>query len=168
MIIAEDFAAKEGFACEAKRRKRLGQFFTGTGLGRLLAALAQAEKAQSIVDPMAGTGDLIAACLELGASPEAIGAIEIDRPHIASATNACLTLHASLGMLLTQQFLVAFRDKSGTLSSRTPLTCVIRACQKELEMRTNCPDPLMFVMGLSRLLSKCQHSMLKTKHCFSR
>lgn len=78
MIIAEDFAAKEGFACEAKRRKRLGQFFTGTGLGRLLAALAQAEKAQSIVDPMAGTGDLIAACLELGASPEAIGAIEID------------------------------------------------------------------------------------------
>lgn len=78
MTAAEHITAQEGFACEAKRRKRLGQFFTGTSLGRVLAALSQAEKAQSIVDPMAGSGDLIAACLELGASPEAIGAIEID------------------------------------------------------------------------------------------
>lgn len=65
-------------AAAAERRKRLGQYFTGTGLGRLLAALAQAEKARTIVDPMAGSGDLLASCLEIGAKPDALAGIEID------------------------------------------------------------------------------------------
>lgn len=61
------------------RRKRLGQYFSGVKLGKLLAALAAAEKATSIIDPMAGSGDLLQGCLEVGANPETLGAIEIDR-----------------------------------------------------------------------------------------
>ena len=68
-----------GSASGAERRKRLGQYFTGVGLGRILAALAQAEQAGSIIDPMAGTGDLLASCLEIGAAPASIAGIEIDR-----------------------------------------------------------------------------------------
>lgn len=64
---------------DAERRKRLGQYFTGVGLGRILAALARAEKAESIIDPMAGDGDLLASCLEVGAAPASIAGIEIDR-----------------------------------------------------------------------------------------
>jgi len=60
------------------RRKRLGQFFSGVKLGKLLAALATAEKALSIIDPMAGSGDLLQGCLDVGANPETLGAIEID------------------------------------------------------------------------------------------
>lgn len=74
-----------GSAPGAERRKRLGQYFTGVGLGRILAALAQAEKAESIIDPMAGTGDLLASCLEIGAVPASIAGIEIDR----AARDAC-------------------------------------------------------------------------------
>jgi hypothetical protein len=68
-----------GHAPDADSRKRLGQYFTGMGLGRILAALAQAEKAESIIDPMAGSGDLLASCLEIGAAPALIAGIEIDR-----------------------------------------------------------------------------------------
>jgi hypothetical protein len=74
-----------GRAPDAERRKRLGQYFTGVGLGRILAALAQAEKAESIIDPMAGSGDLLASCLEIGATPASIAGIEIDR----AARDAC-------------------------------------------------------------------------------
>lgn len=70
---------------DAERRKRLGQYFTGTGLGRLLAALAQADKAKSIIDPMVGSGDLLASCLEIGAKPELMAGVEID----ALALDAC-------------------------------------------------------------------------------
>jgi tRNA G10 N-methylase Trm11 len=70
---------------DADRRKRLGQYFTGGGLGRILAALAQAEKADGIIDPMAGSGDLLASCLEIGAAPASIAGIEIDR----AARDAC-------------------------------------------------------------------------------
>ena len=62
----------------AERRKRLGQYFTGLGLGRLLAALAQAEKARTIIDPLVGSGDLLASCLEIGAKPELMAGVEID------------------------------------------------------------------------------------------
>lgn len=84
-------------AANAERRKRLGQYFTGVGLGRLLASLAQAERASSIIDPMAGSGDLLASCLDIGAIPEVLAGVEID----AVAYNACISrlpmAHALLG-----------------------------------------------------------------------
>lgn len=66
------------FITDVERRKRLGQYFTGLGLGRLLAALTQAETARTIIDPMAGTGDLLAACLDIGSRPETLAGVEID------------------------------------------------------------------------------------------
>lgn len=62
----------------AARRKRLGQFFSGVKLGRLLAGLTAATTAQSIIDPMVGSGDLLQGCLDLGATPELLTGIEID------------------------------------------------------------------------------------------
>jgi N-6 DNA Methylase len=60
------------------RRKRLGQYFTGMPLARLLAALAGAPEAKTIVDPMGGSGDMLAACLAVGASPRVLAGVEID------------------------------------------------------------------------------------------
>lgn len=85
MKTARDAVPEPRRAAVAERRKRLGQYFTGTGLGRLLAALAQAEKAKTIVDPMAGSGDLLASCLEIGAKPDTLAGIEID----SAAYEAC-------------------------------------------------------------------------------
>lgn len=78
MTPAEKLASTEGFSGESERRKRLGQYFTGTGLGRVLASLAGVSKTHSILDPMSGSGDLLASCVELGATPSSMGAIEID------------------------------------------------------------------------------------------
>jgi len=60
------------------RKKRLGQYFTGTRLARLLAALADTNSAQSIIDPMGGTGDMLAACMESGNYDKHYVSIEID------------------------------------------------------------------------------------------
>lgn len=66
-----------------EHRKRLGQFFTGEPLARLLAALASAEDAQTIIDPMAGTGDMLAAAASLRTSHADFTAVEID-PSVAA------------------------------------------------------------------------------------
>jgi hypothetical protein len=71
-------ATQEGFSEAADRRKRLGQYFSGVGLARLLGALAGAERAGAIIDPMVGSGDMLAGCLALGAQPKDLGAIDID------------------------------------------------------------------------------------------
>lgn len=64
------------------QRKNLGQFFTGMLLGRLLAFLAVERDTKHILDPMAGSGDLLDAAHEAaathGVAPERFDAIEID------------------------------------------------------------------------------------------
>jgi hypothetical protein len=63
---------------DAARKKQLGQYFTDQRVGRLLAALADAESAESVIDPMVGSADLLQACLSVGARPERIVGIELD------------------------------------------------------------------------------------------
>lgn len=59
------------------RRKRLGQYFTGPRLSSLLAALADGQRCHTAVDPMCGSGDLLAAVRTLSPAAQLAG-IEID------------------------------------------------------------------------------------------
>jgi len=69
----------------AARKKQLGQYFTGTPVARLLASLADSERAKAIIDPMAGSGDMLQACLELGATPDLLVGVDIDPVAVAFA-----------------------------------------------------------------------------------
>ncbi|MDX3968135.1 MAG: N-6 DNA methylase [Bradyrhizobium sp.] len=69
-------------ALPAEQRKRLGQFFTGLRLGKLLSHLALSPTTLTVVDPMAGHGDLLdsAVCSasEIGLGLRGIVGIEIE------------------------------------------------------------------------------------------
>jgi predicted RNA methylase len=43
-------------------KKHLGQYFSGPAISSLLANLANSDGAETIIDPMCGTGDMLAAC----------------------------------------------------------------------------------------------------------
>jgi hypothetical protein len=74
-------AASHEAGIPAVRRKRLGQFFTGLPLARLLAAISVREPCRKVIDPMAGSGDLLDAVVErsrrIGLNLERIDSIEI-------------------------------------------------------------------------------------------
>ncbi len=69
-------------ALPASQRKDLGQYFSGMKLGRVLAALAVEAGMQYVLDPMAGSGDLLDASSEsaiaLGIRLLRLDAIEVD------------------------------------------------------------------------------------------
>jgi len=69
-------------ALDPVQRKQLGQFFTGVPLGRLLAHLALRPDTRTVLDPMAGHGDLLEASWEAAAERgipiERLDGIEID------------------------------------------------------------------------------------------
>jgi len=69
-------------ALPAKQRKLLGQYFTGLPLGKLLAHLALNDDTRTVIDPMAGHGDLLdaswEAAKERGITLERLDGIEID------------------------------------------------------------------------------------------
>src|SRR5580698_3724441 len=56
---ARAVAQKYGETLPAEQRKRLGQYFTGLRLGRILAYLAVESQTRTVLDPMAGHGDLL-------------------------------------------------------------------------------------------------------------
>ena len=64
------------------RRKELGQYFTGLALGKLLAHLALDGSVRTVLDPMAGDGDLLEAAwqaaTERGVSVRRLDGMEID------------------------------------------------------------------------------------------
>jgi hypothetical protein len=62
----------------ADRKKQLGQYFTDQRVGRLLAALAGAKSARTIIDPMVGSADLLRSCLSVGARPDRLVGVELD------------------------------------------------------------------------------------------
>lgn len=70
-------------------RKRLGQYFTGPRLASLLAHLARAGDARSVVDPMVGLGDMLVASGAIGGGAEGLFGIEID-PAAAREAEAAL------------------------------------------------------------------------------
>ena len=78
MNASRNLALREGFANEDERRKRLGQYFTGGHLAGLLAELADASDARSVIDPMAGSGDMLVACGRNNPRERVFGAVEID------------------------------------------------------------------------------------------
>ena len=70
-------------ALPADQRKRLGQFFTGVPLGRILAHLTLATDTRTVLDPMAGHGDLLDVTYEAAAIRgnflDRLDGIEIDK-----------------------------------------------------------------------------------------
>lgn len=80
-IIRASARAYEG-ALPTSQRKQLGQFFTGVPLGKLLAHLALDTDTRTVLDPMAGNGDLLdatwEAASERGISLNHLDGIEID------------------------------------------------------------------------------------------
>lgn len=92
------------FPTEAARRKRLGQYFTGARVARLLAALSEADRAKSILDPMAGSGDMLLACLDQGATEAELGGVEIDPVAFEACGERLREAGASPGLLLGDAF----------------------------------------------------------------
>ena len=84
-------------AMPMSERKAWGRFFTGTKVSRVLAHLAIDDNTRRILDPMAGTGDLLEAVVEAaqhrGTSVRRLDAIEID-PELADICRRRLQLLA--------------------------------------------------------------------------
>lgn len=106
---------------ELIRKKRLGQFFSGTPLARLLAAIARADMLASVIDPMCGDGDMLDACKTTSANPGVVAGIEIDpRAHQTAVTR--LGLGRSRSILLGDCFAPATLQKLPRLRYKLVIT----------------------------------------------
>lgn len=72
------FAALEGFNSHEERKKRLGQYFSGLPVSKLLVALAARGDIHSVCDPMGGRGDMLVAAREVIPTCARVDGIEID------------------------------------------------------------------------------------------
>jgi len=73
-----NFAISEGFDSHEARKKRLGQYFSGSPVSKLLVALASHRPVQRACDPMGGRGDMLVATREVAPACVRTDGIEID------------------------------------------------------------------------------------------
>lgn len=100
-------------------RKNLGQFFTPPHVAQLLARNAEAKDAHRIVDPMAGDGNLLAACLNEGADPEYMCGVEIDPP-VANAAMERFSDYPNVDFFCGNSFQHAWESDSFDLVITNP------------------------------------------------
>ncbi|MEX5575929.1 N-6 DNA methylase [Pseudomonas lijiangensis] len=135
-----------------ERRKRLGQYFTGVGLGRVLAALALAEKAKSILDPMAGSGDLLASCLEIGARPVVMAGIEIDAVAHRVCANRLPEGHCVLGDAFDPATIATLPEKSWDLVIANPPYVRYQSLSKKIDAPDDLPSAVQIRTNLLRAI----------------
>jgi hypothetical protein len=97
-------------ALPPQQRKQLGQYFTGLPLGKLLAHLALDSETRTILDPMAGHGDLLDATWEAATERcirlDRLDGIEIDEITAATCRNRLADIAGESGPP-TQQVMAA-------------------------------------------------------------
>lgn len=156
-----------GHAPDAERRKRLGQYFTGVGLGRILAALAQAEKADSIIDPMAGSGDLLASCLEIGADPASIAGIEIDSAVRDACSNRLPQADCILGNAFESDTISRLPQPEWDVVIGNPPYVRYQSFAEKAEVVHSLPSAMQIRTGLLQTLSRLSALDAEDKRLFA-
>ena len=140
-----------------EERKRMGQFFTGTRVARLLAALADANSARRIIDPMAGTGDMLIACLEVGSAPDRIAAIDIDTRALAVAEQRLATVGATAIAIGLSAFSPAVWKQAGDAWDLVITNPPYVRYQRNSSAHGNLPDADQIRRGLVHCIKDAHH-----------
>lgn len=102
------------------RQKRLGQFYTGLPLARLLAAFCDLKPSTSVIDPMAGSGDLLVACAELGVSQRNLYGVELDPKAFGSLKKRVRSKNILNGNAFCPKIYAHFKKKNWDLVIANP------------------------------------------------
>ncbi|WP_430311119.1 N-6 DNA methylase [Pseudomonas sp. PONIH3] len=160
-------ALKLDSAANAERRKRLGQYFTGIGLGRLLASLSQAEQASSIIDPMAGSGDLLASCLDVGASPELLAGIEIDEVAYSACVSRLPKAHTLLGSAFSPDTISRLQIKAWDLVIANPPYVRYQSFSEKSEATQSLPSAMQIRTDLLKAIQILPSLDVEDKRLFT-
>ncbi|GAB1051514.1 MAG: hypothetical protein Sw1PiTSA_26660 [Shewanella algae] len=77
-MMPNELSTAEGFESIELRRKRLGQYFSGLSVAKLLVSLAGNERIKTVIDPMSGKGDMLVASKSILPAVSTLDGIEVD------------------------------------------------------------------------------------------
>jgi hypothetical protein len=167
MSISDKLIKQEAVPSGKERRKRLGQYFTGTQLGRILASLAGAPGASSIIDPMAGSGDLLAACLELKANPKTIGAVDVDPHAVSECMRRIPKAHCVVGSAFSSKTLSKLPHLQWDLVITNPPYVRYQSISKGVELDISLPSAKEIRKGLLECIEIMPNLDCEDKSLFS-
>jgi hypothetical protein len=148
-------------ASKTDDRKRLGQYFTGERLSSLLAHLSLADVAGSVIDPMAGSGDMLVAAHSAGAADAVFGAVEIDpeagqlcADRLAALSNT--DAHVCIGDAFSHETWGQMADRAWDLVITNPPYVRYQRSAAVSNGRVLLPDARRVRRGLIDFLERCQ------------
>lgn len=158
-------------ALDVDERKRLGQFFTGLPLARLLAELAEASNARTVLDPMVGSGDMLEA-VRSGDTNQLLAGIEIDPiagAYCASRLGADgAAAHIAIGNAFSPKTWASLPGQAWDLVITNPPYVRYQRGAFPTHGRVDVPSAaevrhgLLQVLGLFKHLSKDEHQVWRS------
>ncbi|MFW1844019.1 N-6 DNA methylase [Acinetobacter pittii] len=140
------------------RQKRLGQYFTPPLVGRLLASLTSDIEIKSVIDPMAGQGDLLRACIDVLPNLSRVHGIEIDYAAYLSSLKNIKTTNIDVELLNANAFsedILKILDDSGyDLVIANPPYVRYQSFSDESKVDFDLPNATEIRKGLIGLLEK--------------
>ena len=167
MTQAKETFSAEALGAAAERRKRLGQYFTGMGLGRLLASLACADEAKSIIDPMSGSGDLLSACLAVGAQPTKLAGIEIDQMAFSASQGRLPNAEILLGSAFDPDLLKRLPGLAWDLVIANPPYVRYQSFSDKADSKHALPSAIQIRADLNNALDQCSALDEEDKRLFA-
>lgn len=157
---------------DAARKKRLGQYYSGSRLSRALAALACAENAKTVIDPMGGIGDMLKACRDYGGGIEQLISIEIDPiANTASQRNKedvkYRNINNILGSCFDKKILRRLPCKSFDLVITNPPYVRYQSLSKAHQSDITIPSAIEIRSNLIEIVNEFPHLNSKDKELLS-
>ena len=153
---------------QAALKKRLGQYFSGEKVAQLLVAMCSLSGIEAVIDPMAGTGDMLAAAVSAGVSAENLYGIEID----PGAGRECKTSFASGGVFIGDAFsmepYISFGRTSWDLVITNPPYVRYQSMSNYEGNGVALKNATEIRYSLSNIVSSLEDLLEKEKDCFVR
>jgi len=150
------------------RKKRLGQYFSGHNVAELLTSLCTLSGEETVIDPMAGVGDMLEAVIRSGVQIKNVCGIEIDYGTAFVCNKRIQGNRVFVGDAFSLDSYEFFEETSWDVVITNPPYVRYQTISKNSENELKLKNAAEIRSGLNQIIDKLCHLTIEEKSCFQR
>jgi tRNA1(Val) A37 N6-methylase TrmN6 len=151
---------------DAQTKKRLGQYFSGKKVADLLVAICDPPPDATVIDPMAGDGDMLASVIRAGISEKSVYGIEVDKDAALKCTERVGGGHICHGDAFSYGTFASFGISSWDLVITNPPYVRYQSLNRYNGDGLKLKNAQEVRAGVRRIVSALNHLSTEEKTCF--
>lgn len=148
------------------RKKRLGQYFSGNKVAELLTLLCALSGTESVIDPMAGIGDMLEATIKFGVQSANVYGIKIDEKAAFVCNERISGNRVFVGDAFSLDPYNSFGETSWDLVITNPPYVRYQTMSKNSDNGMKLKNAAEIRSNLNKIIDMLRHLTIEEKACF--